>query len=453
LSFTAWRESAAVYLDRRVIAVLFLGFSSGLPLALTGATLNVWLTESGVARSMIGLFALISIPYAFKFAWAPLIDRLRLPWLTARLGRRRGWAVLVQALLALALLGIGSTDPVDGLWWTAAFALAVAFLSASQDIVIDAFRVEMLEERQYGAGAAAVVLGYRFGMMASGAGALYLASVLPWFEVYAAMAALVGVGLVTILLNREPRTAETAESRAIEQRVAAFLARRPGISVRRAAALGWLHSAVVAPFQEFASRRGWALALLFIALYKLGDAYAGVMAATFYIQLGFSKIDIANVTKVVGLWATIGGGILGGVLVSRIGILRSLLLCGLLQMASNLTFVILAEVGPDLGWLTAAVLVENVSGGMGTAAFVAYLSSLCNAAYTATQYALLSSFASLGLHTVAATSGYAADRLGWSGFFVLSAALAIPALAALLALMWTGRKADPAPVPAAAEAG
>lgn len=460
-SLAGWRRSAAVYLDRRVVAVLFLGFSSGLPLALTGATLNVWLAESGVSRAMIGLFALISIPYAFKFAWAPLIDRLRLPWLTARLGRRRGWAVLVQGLLALALIGIGQTDPTadpaGGLWWTAAFALMVAFLSASQDIVVDAFRVEILEERQYGAGAAAVVLGYRFGMMASGAGALYLASVLPWSMVYAVMAALVGVGMATMLLNREPRAEETQESRALDAEVRAFLAARPGIPPRRAAALAWLHSAVVAPFRQFMSRRGWALVLLFIALYKLGDAYAGVMASPFYIQLGFSKVDIANVTKVIGLWATIGGGILGGVLVSRVGILRSLFLCGLLQMASNLMFVALAGAGPDLRWLTAAVLVENVSGGMGTAAFVAYLSSLCNAAYTATQYALLSSLAAFGLHTVAATSGYAAERLDWPGFFLLSSALAVPALLVLALLAWRGRREDPGTVggPAAprAEAG
>ncbi|WP_207480300.1 AmpG family muropeptide MFS transporter [Arenibaculum pallidiluteum] len=449
MSFRAWRQSAAVYLDRRILAILFLGFASGLPLALVGATLNVWLTESNVSRAMIGLFALISIPYSFKFVWAPLIDRLRLPWLTATLGRRRGWAVLIQVLLAAALLAIGQTDPVAGLWWTAAMALVVAFLSASQDIVVDAFRVEILDEPQYGAGAAAVVLGYRFGMLASGAGALYLASVLPWSTVYAVMAALMGIGVLTMLLNREPGAAATPESRAIEAGVADWLAARPALRGRRAETLAWLHSAVVAPFRQFMTRRNWVLILLFIALYKLGDAYAGVMSATFYIQTGFTKIDIANVTKVFGIWATIGGGVVGGLLVGRIGILRSLMLCGLLQMVSNMMFVLLAHAGPEIPWLIATVLVENVSGGMGTAAFVAYLSSLCNAAYTATQYALLSSLAALGLHSVAATSGLAAEQLGWPGFFTLSAALALPALLVLTVLV---RRDPPAFAPGAAPA-
>jgi PAT family beta-lactamase induction signal transducer AmpG len=250
-------RAVSVYLDRRLLSVLFLGFSSGLPLALTGSTLSVWLTEGGVSKTSIGLFALAGIPYTLKFAWAPLIDRLRLPVITARLGRRRGWAVVTQILLVLCLLGLGASDPVLDLGWTAVLALAVSFCSASQDVVIDAFRVELLAEEQQGAGAGAVVLGYRAGMMASGAGALYLASFMPWGTVYTVMAAMVAVGTATILANREPSEPSTPESRAIERAAAAYAEAHPRLSGRKAALIAWLYSAVAAPFAQFMTRPAW----------------------------------------------------------------------------------------------------------------------------------------------------------------------------------------------------
>jgi PAT family beta-lactamase induction signal transducer AmpG len=434
---SSWSTAASVYLDRRIIAILFLGFSSGLPLALTGATLSVWLVEGGVSKTAIGLFALVGLPYTLKFAWAPLIDRLHLPVLTSLLGRRRGWAVLTQAALMLALIGLGSTDPVAELWWMALFAVVVAFCSASQDIVLDAWRVEILDENQYGAGAAAVVLGYRIGMLTSGAGALYLASVLPWALVYTVMAALVGVGLTTMLLNREPEIRASPESERREAVVAAYLERRPGLAGWRAELLAWLFGAVVAPFADFMTRRAWVAILLFIAIYKLGDVYAGIMATPFYLELGFNKIDIANVTKAFGLGASIIGGILGGIVVSRFGVMRSLL-----QMVSNLMFVLLARTGHDIGMLTVVIAVENVTGGMGTAAFVAYLSSLCNVAYTATQYALLSSFSALGRDLLAASSGWLADRMDWVTYYLVSTSAALPGLLLLLWLMSIKRKAE-----------
>lgn len=437
---SSWAKAASVYLDRRIIAILFLGFSSGLPLALTGATLSVWLVEGGIAKTAIGMFALVGLPYTLKFAWAPLIDRLRLPVLTRLLGRRRGWAVLTQLGLMLALLGLGSTDPADDLWRMALLALVVSFFSASQDIVLDAWRVEILDERQYGAGAAAVVLGYRIGMLTSGAGALYLASVLPWPMVYTIMAALVGVGLVTMLLNREPEIRVSPESARREADVAAFLEHRPGLAGWRAELLAWLFGAVVAPFADFMTRRAWVAILLFIAIYKLGDVYAGAMATPFYLELGFSKIEIANVTKAFGLGASIIGGLLGGVVVSRFGVMRSLLVCGVLQMVSNLMFVLLARSGHDLGMLTVVIAVENVTGGMGTGAFVAYLSSLCNVAYTATQYALLSSFSAVGRDFLAASSGWLADRMDWASYYLLSTSAALPGL---LLLLWLMRRQSP----------
>lgn len=446
---SSWGQAASVYLDRRIIAILFLGFSEGLPLALTGATLSVWLREGGISKTAIGLFALVTMPYALKFAWAPLIDRLRLPVVTRLFGRRRGWALVTQAALVLALIGLGSTDPVRDLWWTACLAVVVAFCSASQDIVIDAYRVETLSEDQQGAGAATLVLGYRFGMLASGAGALYLAEFFGWHVAYYAMAALVSVGMLTILLNREPNAATSADAQARERRVAGWLAGRPHLDGRRAAVLAWLYGAVVAPFAQFTTRRAWLAVLLFIACYKLGDVMAGVMAAPFYVDLGFEKTEIANATKVFGLWATIVGGLVGGVVVGRVGVLRGLLIGGLMQMVSNLGFVVLAMAGRDLTALAAAVAVENMCGGIATAAFVAYLSSLCDAAYTATQYALLSSFYKLGGDLFGSFSGVLADRMDWVSFFLVSMAGALPGLLILLWLMGR-RNAEPAAEPAPA---
>ncbi|WP_245985987.1 AmpG family muropeptide MFS transporter [Azospirillum thermophilum] len=432
---SSWREAASLYLDRRVLAILFLGFSEGLPLALTGATLSVWLREGGVSKTAIGLFALVTMPYALKFAWAPLIDRLRLPVVTRLFGRRRGWALVTQVALAAALVGLGSTNPVEDLWWTAVLAVVVSFCSASQDIVIDAYRVEILEENEQAAGAAVLVLGYRFGLLAAGAGALYLAEFFGWHVAYYSMAALMGVGMITILLNREPKVAASADSAAREKRVADWLAARPHLSGWQADLLSWLYGAVVAPFAQFMTRRGWVVILLFIATYKLGDVLAGQMASPFYVDLGFEKSEIATVSKVFGLWATIIGGLVGGLLVGRVGVLRGLLVGGLMQMVSNLGFVFLAWAGHDVSALAVTVAVENVCGGIATAAFVAYLSGLCNVAYTATQYALLSSFYKLGGDLFGASSGWLADRMDWSSFFLLSMAGAIPALLLLTRLM------------------
>ncbi|MBC8318998.1 MAG: AmpG family muropeptide MFS transporter [Desulfobulbaceae bacterium] len=412
-----WLESVRVYSNRRVLSILFLGFSSGLPLALTFGTLSLWLAEAGVSKTNIGLFALAGTPYTFKFLWAPLVDRMPLPFLTRRLGRRRSWALVTQVFLMAAIFSLGATDPSSNAYFTALLALMVAFCSATQDIVIDAYRVEILEENQYGAGAAMIVLGYRIGMLVSGAGALYLASFFGWFAAYAFMGCLVMVGMVTVLLNPEPINSSP-------------LQREDGL-------VAWIRDAVIAPFSEFMGRKGWLLILLFILLYKFGDALAGVMSNPFYLELGFSKIDIANISKAFGLAATIIGGIIGGMLVSRMGIVKSLVVCGLLQMFSNLMFVYLAMKGHNLAVLTATIAIENLSGGMGTAAFVGYLSGLCNVAYTATQYALLSSFMAFGRTLLSSTGGWFADQLSWVSFFLLTTAAAIPGL---LLLAWMARR-------------
>ena len=444
-----WLAAAAVYREPRVIAILFLGFSSGLPLLLTLSTLSIWLKEEGVTKTTIGVFALVGLPYALKFLWSPLIDRVPVPLLTPLLGRRRGWAILTQLVLMLAIVGLGSTSPSGDPELTALFALLVAFCSASQDIVVDAYRVEILEERQYGAGAGMVVMGYRIGMLASGAGGLYLASYMGWFEVYAVMAALVTVGVATILLNPEPEAVETAESMARDERITSYLARRPNLRSWQASMQGWWYGAVVCPFTDIMARRGWAFVLLFVIFYKFGDSLAGVMAYPFYVEVGFSKIEIANISKLFGLAATIIGAFLGGLLVRKIGIMNSLMVCGVLQLLSNLMFAVQAVVGHNLAMLTLTIGIENLTGGMGTAAFIAYLMSLCNLAYTMTQYALFSSLFAIALRVFSVPSGWLADQLDWVSFFLLTTVAAAPGL---ILLLWLMRKGPAAPLPAREEA-
>lgn len=371
----------------------------------------------------------MATPYALKFLWAPLIDRTRVPFLCAWLGRRRGWTLTTQLALMAALLGLGSTDPARDAGMTALWAFIVAFCSASQDIVIDAYRVEVLEEKQYAAGAAAIVFGYRSGMLASGAGALLLATYVGWFEVYAVMAALVGVGVLTVLLSREPAASTELEL-------------PPHSGGRLTGAKAWFYTAVVCPFADFMERRGWLLILAFVMLYKFGDALAGVMTNPFLIELGFTKAEVATVVKTYGLIATLAGAAAGGALMNRVGLMSCLWACGILQMLSNLTFAVQAWAGHSLPMLTVTIGLENLAGGMGTAAFVAYLSSLCNVAYTATQYALLSSVMSVARTWLSSSGGWLADHMSWPEFFVLTTVAALPGLM----LLWVIGRSTREPV-------
>ena len=441
----SWLAAAAVYRHPRVVAILFLGFSSGLPLALTGQTLSLWLKDEGLSLTAIGLFAAVGTPYALKFLWAPVMDKARLPGLTVLLGRRRSWLIVTQFILIAVTLALGFSGPATNVGLTAVLALAVAFASASQDIVIDAYRVEILEEHQFAAGAAAIVFGYRIGMLVSGAGALYLASAVAWPVVYAAMAALILVGVATALLNPEPAVRATPESLTREAEVGAWLADQPNLSGRLGAALGWLYVAVICPFSEFMARPAWIAILLFVVFYKFGDSLAGVMTFPFLDDVGFTKIDIANVAKVFGFAATLAGLALGGALMVGAGLYRSLWICGVLQLASNLMFAVQAMVGADLTLLAVTIGLENLAGGMGTAVFVAYLSSLCNVAYTATQYALLSSFMVVARTWLSSSGGALAEWLDWVGFFVLTTGAAVPGLILLWWLGRTGMRTRPGP--------
>ncbi|WP_025897549.1 AmpG family muropeptide MFS transporter [Sneathiella glossodoripedis] len=424
-----WFTAISIYKDPRVIAILFLGFSSGLPLALTGTTLALWLREEGLTLTSIGLFANVATPYALKFLWAPLIDKLPIPLLGRMFGRRRGWMILTQICLMLSIIGLGSTDPATNIGLTAIFAFLIAFSSASQDIVIDAYRVEISDEKNMAAGAAAIVFGYRIGMLVSGAGALYLATALDWQMTFNIMAALMLIGTLTILIAGEPNIHIEPQQSVVQQK-----------TTRLNAYLNWLKEAVIDPFAEFLQRPGWLPILLFVALYKFGDSLAGVMSTPFFYDLGFTKIDIANVSKVYGTAATFIGLALGGWLMAASGLYKTLWICGFLQLGSNLMFAIQALAGNDITVLALTVGIENLAGGMGTAAFVAYLSSLCNISFTATQYALLSSFMATARIWFSSPGGWLAEQMGWVQFFLITTIAAVPGLILLWLLTRPGQR-------------
>lgn len=426
----------SVYREPRILAVLFLGFASGLPLALTGQTLSAWLKDEGLSLGTIGLFASVGTPYALKFLWAPAMDRLSFGWLTRRFGRRRGWLLLTQAALIAATVALAFNDPTASILVTALLALAVAFASASQDIVIDAYRIEVLDERQLAAGAAVIVYGYRIAMLVSTAGAFFLADDFGWPATYLVMAGLMLIGVATVLANPEPAEAATPDLDHRQAQVDAWVAARPHLPRRVAPALGFLYTGAVAPFVEFMTRPGWVPILLFVALYKFGDSLAGVMTTPFMLDIGFTKTEIASVAKLFGTGATFAGLFIGGWLMHAAGLYRTLWICGLLQLGSNFLFAVQAMAGADLSLLAVTIGIENLAGGMGTAVFVAYMSALCNLSYTATQYALVSSFMAVARTWLSSSGGYLAQWLGWVDFFLLTAAAALPGL---ILLWWLTR--------------
>ena len=426
-------DTLAVYLKPRVLIVLFLGFSAGLPLALSGSTLLIWMREAGVDLGIIGLFALVGTPYTIKFLWAPIVDALDVPVLARLLGRRRGWLVFSQLLLIAAIAFLAFCDPVASPYWVAVGALLVAAASATQDIVIDAFRIESLDESEQAAGMAAYVAAYRIGMLASTAGALFLVSGFEglgfgkegaWSAGYLAMAALVVIGIATTLIATEPAKSATA---AIEH--AAQARENPLVRVAKAA---------YASFADFLTRDLAIVVLVFVVLYKFCDAFAGAMTAPFVIDLGFSRNDYAAIVKGVGLAATLIGGFAGGALARAYPLVTSLWIGAFLQMASNLVFTWQALVGVNLWALTVTIIVENFTGAIGTVIFVAYLSALCNnPLHTATQYALLTALAAVGRTYLSAGAGFVAERTGWPMFFVISALTALPSL---VLLVWLQRR-------------
>jgi len=400
------KRGLSVYRDPRQLAVLLLGFSSGLPLLLVYATLSARLAQAGVKRSEIGLLLLAQLPYNFKWVWAPLFDRVRPP---LPIGQRRGWAITIQVLLAGAIFALGAVDPMAHIGLLAALAVAVAFLSASQDIVIDAFRIELLPPESQGAGSAMTVAGYRVAMLVAGAGALEIAQSAGWFWAYGTMAVLLLVGLATFLAIKEPGRPP-----------------RHDISWRAE-----FEEAVVAPFRDFIKRPYWLAILIFVPLYKLGEAMAGGMAKPFYISLGFSLSEIAHMSSLVAFVTTLAGGFIGGAIVARFGALRALMICGIAQSLGNLAYVALDAAGHDTLMLAVSAASEDLTGGMAGAAFVAFISNLTRAPYTATQFALLSSLEALGRSLLSAPGGQLSQQLGWTPFFLITTVITLPALALL----------------------
>ncbi|MBI4183544.1 MAG: MFS transporter [Proteobacteria bacterium] len=402
-----------LYLDRRLLAIAVLGFAAGIPYLLSSATLSARLERAGVELATIGFFGWVSLAYSLKLLWAPAVDRLPIPGLTRRLGRRRAWMLVAQGLVVVALALLGFADPARSLGLTALLALLLAFASATQDIVVDAYRIEAVETGLLGASAANYVVGYRLALLVSGGGALLIADALDWGATYLVMGAAMAVGIATTLAVAEPKPAVPVGSGASGP--AAFF-----------------REAVVAPLADFARRPGWLGILVFVALFKLADQMLGPIANPFYLRLGFSLSEIGLVSKVYGLAMTLLGALLGGLMVARLGFFASLFITGVLQGASNLMFAALALAGPSLPMLIAAITVENLSGGLVTAAFLGYLSALCSVAFTATQYALLSSLMNLVPGVLKGASGWLAAEIGWAPFFVATALLALPGLGLLV---------------------
>ena len=431
----SWGETLRVYREPATLRMLFLGFSAGLPLLLVLGTLSFWLREAGIDRTTIGYLSWVGLAYAFKWAWAPLVDRLPIPFLSRSLGRRRAWLLLAQALIVAGILGMALSDPKQSLEAVVWCALLVAFGSATQDIALDAFRIESADMQRQGALAASYQTGYRLAMIWAGAGVLWIAAraevagaagyqQAAWQTAYLVMAASMAVGVLTVLLSPEP-------------------VRRAMPPARNAAA--WLREVLVEPFADFLRRYGWqaGLILALIAVYRISDVVMGIMANPFYVDMGYTKDEVAAVTKIYGVVMTLAGAFLGGALAVRFGVMRVLMLGAVLSAASNLLFAWLAARGHDVQSLIFVISADNLSSGIASAAFIAYLSSLTNINYSATQYALFSSMMLLLPKFLAGYSGTYVDAFGYSSFFMVTALLGAP----VLLLVWLASRMKMPPIP------
>jgi len=395
-----------------MLVAIVMGFSSGLPLLLTMSVLQAWMTDAGVDLTVIGLFALVGLPYTLKFLWAPFLDRFTLPFL----GRRRGWLLVAQIALTASIAGLGQSDPLQNPWLLAFAAFLVTFFSASQDIVIDAYRREDLSDEELGLGSSLYINGYRVGMLLASGGGLIMADHMDFSMVYLILAGCMLPGIVTTLLTPEPATpAGTPQT---------------------------MREAVIDPLVEYFSRHSAIWILVFILLYKVGDTMASSMTTPFYLDLGFSKSEIGAVVKLFGFWATIAGGLAGGILMLRLGINRSLWVFGFFQAVSTAGFALLANVGYSVPLLSGVIAFENLSSGMGTAAYAAFMASITNKKFTATQYALLTSLMGVPRVLASAPTGFLAKNVGWETFFIACALIAIPGMLLLFKFApWNSRMA------------
>ena len=423
----SWLASWRIYVQPASLRMLFLGFAAGLPLLLVLGTLSFRLREAGIDRSTIGYLSWVGLAYAFKWVWAPLVDRLPIPYLTRQLGRRRSWLLLAQAMVIVGLVGMAISDPRQTLGPVVWCALLVAVGSATQDIALDAFRIESAEPTQQAALAASYQTGYRLAMIWAGAGVLWVAAWVQgdnsagyvqaaWQTAYLVMAASMAVGLFTVLISKEPVQAELPPARNAKE---------------------WLQGALIEPFADFLKRYRWqaVLILSLIAVYRISDVVMGIMANPFYVDMGYTKAEVATVTKVYGVLMTLLGAFVGGVMALRWGVMRILMLGAIMSALSNVLFAWLSGHGHDVQALIMVVSADNLASGVASAAFIAYLSSLTNIQYSATQYALLSSMMLLLPKFIAGFSGDFVNAHGYANFFNATALLGLPVLV-LVALAW-----------------
>lgn len=432
----SWRKAFAAYAQPNVLSMIFLGFSAGLPFLLVFSTLSAWLRDEGIDRSIIGFFSWVGVTYSIKVFWAPVVDRLPIPVLSRNLGKRRSWMLIAQLGITAGLIGMASVDVHSQLNVCALFAVWVAFCSATQDIVIDAYRIERASTEFQGAMAATYVFGYRIALLASGAGAFYIADYFSWQMAYEVLAGAMSVGWLTTLCISEPGHRQVKSATQIEHE----LEKTFGVAARktiRQKLLAGFSDAVLSPFVEFFRRNGrfGLLILALIAVYKMSDITLGVMANPFYLDLGFDKKDIADISKIFGFFMTIAGASLGGLLVLRYGVTKSLLLGSVMVVVTNLLFASLALSQPNLWLLAGVISADNLSGGLATSVFIAYLSGLTSSAYTATQYALFSSLMTLPAQFLGGFSGMIVDRFGYYIFFIYASAVGLPAIIFVLLLM------------------
>lgn len=385
------------YNKYNILAFIPLGFCAGLPLPLIGATMSARLMDSGLSLTSIGLFALAGTPYALKFLWSPLIDTIKIPFLNNLLGKRRSWLLLTQIILFILFFIISTIDPMKDLYMLAVLVCSAAFISATQDIALDAYRIELHPDKDLAAGIATYVLGYRIALIVAGAGALYLAEFLSWHVAFKIMSLCFLIGPIILIFLPNNSVIDNSDRN---------VANIPNF-------LQWIKKAVLDPFIEFSQRQSWVWILIFIAIYKLGDALAGNMTTPFLLDIGFSKIQIANIVKVIGLAATLIGLFLGGLLVAKYNIISVLFVGGFLQMFSNLFFAFQGIVGVNTNFLMLTISIENLAGGIGTAAFLAYLSKLVDSRYIATQFALLTSFMALSRTQLSAPAGWMVEGINW----------------------------------------
>lgn len=420
IKMTSWLRQARIYTHPQVLAIFFLGIVSGLPFLLTLSTLSFWMAESGINNTTIGLFVLVSLPYSLKFLWAPFLDHFSLPYLTKRFGQWRSWALLSQLGLIISLVFLAYRDPSQEIAFTALTSFLVAFFSASQDIVIDVYRIETLKAELCGAGAALEAIGFRLGMLASGAGALYLAHTFSWCTAYLTMAVGIIFGMLLFCCIAEP-TQKKVISLARHQ--------KKSLSIRQQ-----LYALFIAPWSQLPGKKELVYLLAFIFCFKAGDTVLNAMCAPFLCDLGFSKIEFANITKIFGITLMVFGGLISGIMIHQLGILQSIIMCLVLQGISCLMFVIQSLVGHHLNVLMITVGVESFCSGMISAVFIAYISSFCRQPYTASHFTLLYSFGSFSRVIISVLAGWSADHIGWSSLFLITGIIILPAVYILVKL-------------------